>query len=346
MNPLIVEVLGTAVGISAPVPIQEDLRRLLADLERADRANREVALTPGDHGLDLWDSGKVVRAGVHPDVAAATIVWRLNAIAAASEHLVVMHGACVAGPGGAGVLLVGGPGAGKSTLAAACVEDGLAYLSDELVAIDRRTGLLAPYAKPVGLDDERLVPASALGAVATSATPAAVLFPRYQPGAGTTLVQLDHCWALAALSAHATNLAALGGAALPWLAALASARPAYQLTHGDARRAVAVVEQLASDRARPLEPASVIQSVTSATTTVAVGESLAVLHEPSERVHVLNPEAAAVWRRAVDAAGASGSSSLVDAELDVSDRDDAASAAASTVDQLLRMGLLPPQPTR
>jgi hypothetical protein len=324
MSPLTVQVLDTAVAITAPPPIRAALRRSLADLEPAARPDRELALTPSEHGVDLWDAGRVVRAGVAPDLAAATIVWRLNAIAAGSTAHVVVHGACVAGTGGAGVLLVGGSGAGKSTLAGACVDAGLAYLSDELAAIDPRTGRLAPYAKPIGLAGERLVPASARGTVATSATPAAVVFPRYEPGARAEVVRLDHGWALAALAAHATNLAALGGRALVWLAGLASACPAYQLTHGDARRAAAMVERLAADRARPLEPATPIDPVTGATTTVAVGESLAVLHEPTGRVHVLNPGAAAVWRQAVRPSTGGG----------------AWSAAATTVDQLLRLGLL------
>jgi hypothetical protein len=342
MSPLTVEVLGTAVGIAAPVAIRAELRRFLADLQPVAQPDRALALTTSDQGLDLWDAGQLVRAGVDPDVAVATIVWRLNVIAAASREYVVLHGAAVAGPSGAGVLLVGGSGAGKSTLAGACVDAGLAYLSDELAAIDPRTGLLAPYAKPIGLGGERLVPASVLGTVATWATPAALVFPRYQSGSDTTMVQLDHCWALAALAAHATNLVALRGTALAWLAGLALACPAYQLVHGDARRAVAMIQRLASDLARPLEPAAVTDPVTTATTTVALGESLAVLHEPSGRVHILNTGAAAVWRHAVAAARGCSTSSRVDADIDTSNGDGGEwPAAATTADHLVRLDLLP-----
>jgi hypothetical protein len=342
MSPLTVEVLGTAVGIAVPVPIRAELRRDLSDLQPAAQPDRELTLTPSDRGLDLWDAGQLVRAGVDPDVAVATIVWRLNVIAAASREYVVLHGAAVAGPRGAGVLLVGGSGAGKSTLAGACVDAGLAYLSDELAAIDPRTGLLAPYAKPIGLGGERLVPASALGTVAARATPSALVFPHFQPGSDTRMVQLDHCWALAALAAHATNLAALRGTALAWLAGLALACPAYQLAHGDARGAVAMIQQLASDRARPLEPAAVTDPVTTATTAVALGESLAVLHEPSGRVHILNTGAAAVWREAVGAAGRCTMSSRVAADVDTSNGDGREwPAAAATADHLVRLDLLP-----
>jgi hypothetical protein len=345
MSSLTVDVLGTAVGIAAPGPVQDELRRILADLEPAAQPAREVALTPSDHGFDLRDSGHLVRTGVAPGLAAATIVWRLNAIAAASSDHVSLHGACVAGPLGAGVLLVGGSGAGKSTLALAGIRAGLAYLSDELAAIDRRTGQLAPYARPLGLDGECLVPASELGTVAASASPAAVVFPHYRPGTDASVVQLDPGWALAALVAHATNLAALRGTALAWLASLALACPAYQLTHGDASQAVETVGQLASGQARPLQPSRVLDPVTSDTTTVAVGESLAVLHEPSGRVHVLNAGAAGVWQRTVGASSRIDTSSLVDGELGTLSGDDAGSATAATVDHLMRAGLLAPRQT-
>jgi hypothetical protein len=231
------------------------------------------------------------------------------------------------------VLLVGGPGAGKSTLTAACVAAGLAYLADEVAAIDRRTGRVAPYARPLGLDGERLVAASSLGPVATSAaTPVALVFPRYEQAAETSVVRLDPGWALAALASHATNLAALGGTALAWLAGLALACPAYQLTHADAGHATTVITRTAARAGRPVEPAAVLGAITVDTTTVAVGDSLAVLHEPSGSIHVLNPAAADVWRRAAVDAAAGG-------------RPDGSTTAA-TIDQLARRGLLvaPPGP--
>jgi hypothetical protein len=332
VSTLVVQVLGTAVRIAAPAPVLAQLRGSLADLEPAPSADRELALTPRRNGFDLVDSGHVVCRGVAPDVAAATVVWRLNVIAAESTFHVLLHGACVVGPWGGAVLLVGGPGAGKSTLTAACIAGGLAFLADEVAAIDRRTGRVAPYARPLGLDGERLVAASSLGPVATSAaTPVALVFPRYEPAAETSVVRLDPGWALAALASHATNLAVLGGTALAWLAGLALACPAYQLTHADAGQATTVITRTAARAGRPVEPAAVLGAITVDTTTVAVGDSLAVLHEPSGSIHVLNPAAADVWRRAaVDAAGG---------------RPDGSTTAA-TIDQLARRGLLAARPGR
>lgn len=358
MTTLAVHTLGTSVAVTVPAPLRAELRAALADLEPAPAADRELILTPGDRGLDLHDDGRIVRRGVDPGIAVATVVWRLNAIAAQSTAHVLLHAACVAGPQGGGVLLAGGPGAGKSTLAGACIDRGLGYLSDELAAVDRCTGLIVPYPKPLVLDGERLAPASSLGAVATApVAPAALVFPRFEPGADVAEVPLDPGWALLALAAHATNLSALGGTALAWLAGLAAACPAWQLTHGGAEVAVASIERAGRGPGRPAEPAEVLPAITADTTTVAVGDSLAVLHEPSGKVHLLNPPAAAVWRGAVGVAGAVGnghdSSSLVDAVLDAlgtlgtnsGHRPDRTSTAA-TLDRLVSSGLLAVPTTR
>jgi hypothetical protein len=327
MSTLTVQVLGTGVAVAAPAPVLTQLRATLADLESAPSADRELALVPRRNGFDLVDSGRVVRRAVAPDVGAATVVWRLNAIAAESTFHILLHGACVVGPRGGAVLLVGGSGAGKSTLTAACVGAGLAYLSDEVAAIDRRTGLVAPYPRPLGLDGERLVAASSLGPIATSgAPPAALVFPRREPAAEASVVRLDPGWALAALASHATNLAALGGTGLAWLAGLAVRCPAYQLTYADAGDAMITIAGPAERAGRPVEPAAVLDAITVDTTTVAVGDSLAVLHEPSGTIHVLNPAAADVWRRAAVDPAAGGSAD--------------GPATAATIGELTRRGLL------
>jgi hypothetical protein len=341
-----VDVLGTAVAISVPASLRTELRAALVDLEPATAADRELALVVGARGLELRDDGRIVCHGVDPAVAAATVVWRLNAIATESSAHVLLHAACVAPPTSGAVLLAGGPGAGKSTLAAACIAAGFTYLSDELAAIDRRTGMALPYAKPLVLDGERLVPASTLGGVTTLPVAlAGLVFPRYEPGAPLTEVPLEPSWALVALAAHATNGAALGPTALAWLAGLALACPAIQVTHGDARAAVAVVERAAHGPARATTPTAVLPRVTPDTTTVALGDSLAVLHEPSGKVHVLNAAAAALWCGAAGA-GTNGSdpSRLVDAVLDTLDTGAGApparSTVAATIDRLVLSGLL------
>jgi hypothetical protein len=329
VSPLTVDVLGKAVAISAPAALLGELRVLLGDFPTPDRsADRELTLTATERAFDLRDDDLVVRRHVDPSVAIATVVWRLNAIAAESTAHVLVHAGCMAGPDSGAVLLVGGSGAGKSTLTAACVTAGLTYLSDELAAVERRTGWLTPYPKPLGLGGDRLARASSLGAVAAGPTaPATIVFARYEPGAALTETSLDSVWALLALVAHATNLAALGGTALAWLAGLALAYPAWQLTYGDTDEAVAAVRRAAAAPGQPAAPAQPLPALAHGTTTVALDESLAVLHEPTGKVHVLNPSAADVWRRA------SGEATPLATAAD-------RATIAATVDELVRAGLL------
>jgi hypothetical protein len=341
-----VEVLGTAVAIRVPASQRDELRAALVDFEPATGADRELALVPGARGLELRDGGEVVRRDVDPAVAVATVVWRLNSIAAGSHAHVVLHAGCVAGPGGGGALLVGGSGAGKSTLTAACVGAGFPYLSDELAAIDRRDGTVARYAKPLVLAGERLVPASTLGPVAAAPiAPASLVFPRYQPGAPLAATPLEPGWALLAMAAHASNLATLGPSAFAWLAGVALACPAVQLTHGDAPAAVAAIRESVDRPPAPPTPAAVLPPVTADTTTVALADSLAVLHGPTGRVHVLNPAAATLWRGAAGA-GDDGRDldHLVDAVLDTFEAGavgrPARSTVAATVERLVLSGLI------
>ena len=112
MSTLVVDVLGTAVRIAAPASVLAQLRESLVDLEPA--AGFDLARARArDEDLDLLDGGQVVRTGVATDLGAATVVWRLNAIARESTVHVLLHGACVAGARAGGVLLVGGSGVGS-----------------------------------------------------------------------------------------------------------------------------------------------------------------------------------------------------------------------------------------
>lgn len=338
-TPLLVDALGTAVAVRAPEPVLAQLRILLADLPRGGGPARLLALEESADGrFRLVDDGAVVRAGVEPVVAAATLVWRLNAIAAATDQHIVVHAGCVGGAGA--TFLPGRSGTGKSTLVAASVAAGMAYLSDEYAAIDLDRGTVTPYPKPIGLDGERLVVASDLGAVsAGAALPAAgIVFPRYRASSRTSRTILDPGWTLLALAAHTTNLRTLGGRALPWLAGLAASRPAWQVTYGDSAEAVAAVRDAAAVSVTPLRPAEELEPITSSTTTVVLGNGLAVLHAPTACVHLLNPSAAFVWRCVPDAPGSTGLAEVALARAPAGSLEPA--AVIATVEHLSTAGLL------
>ena len=147
---MVIDVLGTTIAIDAPGATLEELGHLLTDL-RVDRAPaRRLRLEPdGDDMLRLLEDDVVVRAEIAPVVGAATVVWWLNTVAVSIAPHVLVHAACVGARGA--VLLPGASGAGKSTLAAACIGDGIVYLSDEYAALDRTTGRIDPYARPIEL---------------------------------------------------------------------------------------------------------------------------------------------------------------------------------------------------
>jgi hypothetical protein len=268
-------------------------------------------------------------------------VWHLNAIVTEAVDHVLVHAGCVAGAFEGAVLLPGRSGAGKSTLTAACVGEGLHYLSDELAGLHLDHGVVSPYARPIGLDHEHLIVASGLGRVLQRpAAPAAVVFPRYEPGATLRAVPLDAGWALVALAAHSPNLAALGPRGLAALGGLALACPAVQVTYGDAAEAVSVVRDLAARRGSRITAPPVIDSLIPGLTAIALGEELGVLHGASGRVSLLNPAAAAIWQHVAG----SGSSRTEIESLIRGDDGPALSRSVieATIGRLRHDGLLPP----
>lgn len=343
MSPLRVAVLGTTVDVTAPDPVRGDLEGSLADLAPVADADarppdRTLTLQATAGGYDLLDGTDVVRAGIDPSVAAATVVWHLNTIATRTSPHLILHAAAVAAPGGGVVVLAGGSGAGKSTLAAACLAAGLQYLTDELVAIDLEAGLIVPYPKPLSLEHQPLVPARSLGrVVADPRPPAGVVFPVYRSGVEPAQVPLSVGWCLLALAAHSPNLATHGAAAVGMLTALALACPAVQVTHGDARQIVTSIEAVAQEGGRPLRPAASLPAVTAWTTTVPVGDDLAVFDHATGRLHLLNSTAAQVWRAA---AAVSDPREVVDAVLAADDPPGDAALVRATADRLVAAGLL------
>jgi len=292
---MVIDVLGRTIAIEAPASALDQLRRLLADLTVARTPVSELRLEPeGRRTLRLLEDGIVVRSEIPAVVGTATVVWWLNSIAVTRAPHIIVHAACVGDRGA--VILPGGSGAGKSTLAAACLSDGIAYLSDEYAALDRHTGTIAPYPRPIELETG-LVAASTLGAAVgrDSLAPAGIVFPRYARDGSSSMTCLEPRAIFLALVSHATNLGRLRGDAVPWLAALSLACPGWEATYHDARDAVSLVRDLARRPGEVIEPAPVIGPITATTTTVAIDEDIAVFEATTGRVHLLNASAGLIW---------------------------------------------------
>jgi hypothetical protein len=204
-----------------------------------------------------------------PD-ALGWLLWDVNrsAAEASGEHLLFHAGAVQADR--SGVLLAGPSGSGKSTLCAALALAGLAYLSDELVALDLDTGWLLPYPKPItlkpgpgisalrdldparsdaltepgaGADEEWHVPVGdgGVGRIGGPCAPGFVVLPCYQPGAPTTLTSLTQTQAFMQLATNIVNFKKLGDAAIVALGALVARCECAALTMSDLREARSLV---------------------------------------------------------------------------------------------------------
>jgi UDP-N-acetylmuramyl pentapeptide phosphotransferase/UDP-N-acetylglucosamine-1-phosphate transferase len=342
-NSPVVDVLGTAVRLEAPHEHQAHLRQLVDGLITGRPATRVLALVrdgaaPGT--LRLEEDGELVLDGITPDVAEATVVWRLNEVAGEAKGHHVIHAGCVA-RGNRAVVLPGRSGAGKSELCAAAIGAGYAYLSDEQAALDLRTGLLSPYAKPLGLG-HRVVPPTELGPRRPVAPtpPAAIVFPTFDRHARQpTTTALPPALALLGLCAHSSQV---DRTSFLWLAGMARACPASAVTYGSSAEGLTAIRKaLASAdphphvrRARPTRSGPEVPGLTA----VAMDDDIVVLREPAATVHHLNRSAAFVWRLGAAATG----DELVEACLATApegalERDE----VVATVEWLTTSGLLP-----
>ena len=130
--------------------IAEELAHLYAHhplIGASDFVDFHVGVRPG-RGLRRWLRPQAVFSvdAVEPftplprNQALAMLEWGLNwCITAYSQHILVIHAACVA-RGDRAAILPAPPGSGKSTLCAALVNRGWRLLSDELTLIRLDTG--------------------------------------------------------------------------------------------------------------------------------------------------------------------------------------------------------------
>ncbi len=195
--------------------------------------------------------------------------------------LALLHAGAVAGPTGC-LMLCGDSGAGKSTLLAALLHAGFRLVADDILPLERETGLVRPVRLAVSIKRGSwpaigaLFPALATrpivrlgsrrmrflwpgdeGAVAEAAgfRPTAVLFPRHVDGAPAVLTPQDPVRALVRLGE--------GGSILPDTdAGLAeflgwwSRIPAYELSYGRLDEAIREASTLLPMPGEPRVPAA------------------------------------------------------------------------------------------
>jgi serine kinase of HPr protein (carbohydrate metabolism regulator) len=108
---------------------------------------------PDDLAGDLASLGPRVQGGATPRVDGTTlpeVLTELTALAVAKSPLLCIHAGVVSSP--RGLIVIPAPsGTGKTTLVAALVQAGLGYVSDEVLAIDRRSGSVLAFPRPLAL---------------------------------------------------------------------------------------------------------------------------------------------------------------------------------------------------
>jgi hypothetical protein len=235
--------------------------------------------------LDWWSeplrsrepAGAIYDADVLVDETTVRVLpAHVNRLAARSAAMITLHAAGVVA-GDRAVVLPGVPDAGKSTLVTALVQQGLGYMSDEVVGLALTGGGVAGYPKRISLElgswalfpdldgrashathpafdptrvrwyDARDLQPNALAWRGLPLDLGLVVVPRYAPDEAPSVARLDPVEAMSALLGNAFNLPTLGGGALGALRDAALAVPCYRLVHQDSQGAAGTVRTLMAE---------------------------------------------------------------------------------------------------
>lgn len=255
--------------VDAPADLDGVLRSTLTDVVRGTPepvgALVRVTREGGNEHLDLdglrWDPG--------PDqtIVDQLIYLLLRATLDAEPDRLHLHAGLVA-RGGAGVVLAGVAGAGKSTLVAGLVGRGFDFLTDERIALDTvgaPRGLPLPLSVVAGsfdllrhLDPRRTgrgawshrlwhVPASVVrpGCVVDEALPVAVAFVEYRRDGGpTTTGDLHAAEAARLLLADSPDAVRFGHGSVELTARLTASARCTRLRFSDVEEAITALETL------------------------------------------------------------------------------------------------------
>jgi hypothetical protein len=206
----VVEIRADDAGASAL------LRRLWEPFDTAEEApaDAEFTIARAGEGLTVAEPGSDVPVIRHDELWGLVDALRYRMLEVAEARLrraVTLHAAAVALDGRL-VLLAGPSGAGKTTLALALARAGWTYFGDDLAPIDRGSGEVLPFPKPLGVKDPGsfdgvaeafeglglappagafLVPPGGFDVARAPLRPAVLAFPAYREGAGTAVTRLS-----------------------------------------------------------------------------------------------------------------------------------------------------------
>lgn len=214
------------------------------------------------HPWAVWRDGEPREMTVADNYILAYLLWEVSRLMfERTADRVHIHGAALVRNDQA-VVLAGKSGAGKSTLAGWLTYRGWGFLTDEAALVDQDALVVAPFWRPIGVrrpgpldailgdvnseEDEVLVPASTIGALAPATPVTAIAFPSLAPNEPTALVPLSPAATLVELTRHFPGLIAGGRAGFRRLARLVKEVPGYMLPFYDLDEAESVLRTLVS----------------------------------------------------------------------------------------------------
>lgn len=231
----------------------------------------DVRYSPTADQYVLSYDGLRVGGTIRPQVLRGTLAWHLNrtAVEASVDRFLVMHAAAVT-RGGVTVVMPADQESGKTTTTAGLLREGYGYVTDEAVAVDPTTLMVAPFPKTLSLDpgswflfpelhdrcarpeaQQWHVPAADLGAHTWGgevAAPSVLVLPRYVAGTTTDVEPVtpaEAAYELARMTFHFTRHPRRN---LDVVSRLARHASVWRLRIGDLDEAVTAIDGLVSER--------------------------------------------------------------------------------------------------
>jgi len=209
--------------------------------------------------------------------ASAMLEWMMNWCVSNRAHSWLLLHAAVVEKNGCGIILPAPPGSGKSTLCAALVCRGWRLLSDELTLVRHADGMLTPLPRPVSLKNASIdvigafapdavfgplaygtakgtvghlrAPQDSVARAGECAAPRAIVFPRWEAGASTTLTPQPKARAHMRVADNAFNYMLLGERGFQTLGNLINRCDSYEFVYSRLEQALAVFDTLAGEGA-------------------------------------------------------------------------------------------------
>lgn len=269
--------------IQTAIPsVAEGISLLYADypiLEKSEFADFHIRLERPD-SFRRWFKPQVkfLYDGMSPfkplplDQAYPVFEWGLNwCVSSKANRYLIIHAAVVEKNGYAAILPAP-PGSGKSTLCAALVSRGWRLLSDELALIRTDDAQLMPLPRPISLKNGSIdvmrayepsatmsrpvsdtikgtvahlkVPIESIKRSAEPATPAWIIFPKYQAGAQPHLEPISRARSFMRVAENAFNYSLLGKKGFDALASIIDTSTHYQFTYSKLDDAIEVFSTL------------------------------------------------------------------------------------------------------